>query len=341
MFETGVTGLLGIERPLIGGCMQHISGPEFTAAVSEAGALGIMSSAMYPTLEEFRDAVRRLKSLTDRPYAVNLNLFPALRPIDNELYAEVVIDEGVPVVETSGHLPPAELVRGLREAGVTVMHKCTAVRHAMSAVKQGVDAVTLFGSEGGGHIADFGFTTVSLVPRAVDVLEVPVIAAGGIADGRGLLAALALGAGAAMLGTRLLLSEVADLHRNLKEALLAASEYDTVPILGSVHNTLRAWSNAAALKAAGLEAAGVSFEEILPVVAGAATRRMMDGGDVQAGVVACGFSIGIISEIKPVAEIIDDITRQAEDIAAVLNSGRVPAVRGARARPGPDQRNER
>lgn len=320
MFETDVTRLLGIEHPVIGGCMQYISGPGFAAAVSNAGALGIMSSAMFPSREEFREALRELKSLTDRPYAVNLNLFPALRPIDNELYSQVVIEEGVPIVETSGHLPPDSLVGPLKEAGVRLMHKCTTVRHALSARKQGVDAVTLFGSEGGGHIADFGFTTMCLVPRAADVLDVPVIAAGGIADGRGLAAALALGAGAAMLGTRLLLSSEADIHGNLKDALVAATEYDTVPILGSVHNTLRAWRNGAALKAAELEAAGAGFEEILPVVAGANTRQMMAEGDVDAGVVACSQSVGIIHDVKPVAAIIDDIVREAADIAAKLNA---------------------
>lgn len=320
MFETDVTRLLGIQYPVIGGCMQYISGPEFTAAVSNAGALGIMSSAMFATRQEFRAALLELKSLTDRPYAVNLNLFPALRPIDNELYAQVVIEEGVPIIETSGHLPPAGLIGPLKTAGIKVMHKCTTVRHAASARRQGVDAVTLFGSEGGGHIADFGFTTMSLVPRAVDVLDVPVIAAGGIADGRGLLAALALGAGAAMLGTRLLLSREADIHGNIKDALVAATEYDTVPILGSVHNSLRAWRNGAALKAVELETAGAGFEEILPVVAGANTRRMMAEGDVDAGVVACSLSVGIIHDVKPVAEIIDDIVREAAEIAAKINA---------------------
>jgi nitronate monooxygenase len=318
MFETGVTRLLGIEHPVIGGCMQYISGPEFTAAVCNAGALGIMSSAMFPTQEEFRVALRRLKSLTGRPYAVNLNLFPALRPIDNELYAQVIVEEGVPIVEMSGNLPPADLVGFLKSAGIKVMHKCTNIRHAMSAQKQGADAVTLFGSEGGGHIADLGLTTMVLVPRAVEVLDVPVIAAGGIADGRGLLAALALGAGAAMMGTRLLVSEEARLHRNVKEALVAATELDTVPILGSVHNTLRAWKNDAARKANELEAQGADFADILEIVAGVNTRSMIEDGDAESGVVACGMAVGIMHDIRPVADIIGGIVQEAAGIAGRL-----------------------
>jgi NADH:quinone reductase (non-electrogenic) len=318
MFETDVTRLLGIEHPIIGGCMQYISGPEFTAAVCNAGALGIMSSAMFATQEEFREAVRRLKSLTTRPFAVNLNLFPALRPIDNELYARVIVDERVPIVETSGNLPPADLLGFLKDAGVKVMHKCTSIRHAASARRQGADVVTLFGSEGGGHISEAGYTTMVLVPRAVDVLDAPVIAAGGIADGRGLVAALALGAGAAMMGTRLLVSEEARLHRNVKEALVAAAETETVPILGSVHNTLRAWSNNAARKANELEAQGAPFGEILEIVAGVNTRSMIEDGDAGSGVVACSMAVGIVYDIKPVAEIIGGIMSQAADIASRL-----------------------
>jgi len=317
--KTSVTELLGIEFPVVGGCMQYITGPEFAAEVCNAGALGIMSSAMFGTQDEFRAAVRKLKSLTDRPFAVNLNLFPALRPIDNELYAEVIIDEAVPIVETSGYLPPATIVGPLKRAGIKLMHKCTNVRHALSAQREGADVLTLFGSEGGGHIADLGFTTMTMIPRAVDALDVPVIAAGGIADGRGLLAALALGAGAVMIGSRLLVSREAGVHDNLKQALLRATEFDTVPILGSVHNTLRAWKNGAALAAEELEARGADFAtEILPVVAGTNTRAMMDGGDIDAGVVACGLGIGIIDEVKPVAEIVDDMVRQASEVLSGL-----------------------
>jgi nitronate monooxygenase len=320
MFETRITELFGIEYPVIGGCMQYITGPEFVASICNAGALGTMSSAMFYTQQDFRAAVRRLKGLTDRPFAVNLNLFPALRPIDNRLYAEVILEEGVPIVETSGNRPPPELIDMMKSAGVKTMHKCTNIQHALSAQSLGVDAVTLFGHEGGGHIADLGLTTLVLVPRAVDDLEIPVIAAGGIADGRGLLAALALGAGAAMIGTRLLLTVESPVNRELKRALVGASELDTLPILGSVHNTLRAWKNDAAMRAAELESAGKDFSEILEVVAGVNTRAMMEGGDVQSGVVACSEAVGLMSEIKTVADLVEEMVGEAEELVGLLSA---------------------
>ncbi len=313
MFKTRVTELLGVEYPIVGGCMMHISGPEFVAAISNAGALGMMASAMFPSQEEFRRAVRRVKSLTDKPFGVNLSLFPALRPIDNDLYVEVILEEGVPVVETSGHRPPEALLARLKSGGVKTMHKCVSVRHAVSAQRAGVDAVTVFGSEGGGHIGELGLTTFVLVPRAADALDIPVLAAGGIADGRGLLAALALGAEGVTIGTRLLLTEECPIHPNLKRALAAATELDTVPVLGSLHNTLRAWKNEAALKVVELEARQAELGEILSVVAGTATKRMLAEGDVEAGVIACSQSIGLVGEIRPVAEVIAGLVHEAEE----------------------------
>ncbi len=311
MFKTRITELFGIEHPIVGGCMMHISGPEFVAAISNGGALGMMASAMYPSRDEFRQAVRQVRSLTDRPFGVNLSLFPALRPIDNDLYVEVILEEKVPVVETSGHRPPEEMLARLNGAGVKTMHKCVSVRHAQSAQKAGVDAVTVFGSEGGGHIGELGLSTMVLVPRAVDLLEVPVLAAGGIADGRGFLAALALGAAGVTIGTRLLLTEECPIHRALKEALAAATELDTLPILGSLHNSLRAWKNPAALKVAELEAAKADLWEILSIVAGTETKRMYQEGDVSAGVIACSQSIGILNQIRPVADVISEMVRTA------------------------------
>ncbi len=314
MFKTRITELFGIRHPIVGGCMMHISGPEFVAAISNAGALGMMASAMCNSQEEFRQAVRRVKELTGSPFGVNLSLFPALRPIDNDLYVEVILQEGVPVVETSGHRPPEDLLALLKAAGVQTMHKCVSVRHAISAQKAGVDAVTLFGSEGGGHIGEYGLSTMILTPRAADALEVPMLAAGGVADGRGLLAALALGADGVTIGTRLLVTEECPIHQNLKEALAAATELDTLPILGSLHNTLRAWKNPAALKVAELESSQADMWEILALVAGTETKRMYQHGEVDAGVIACSQSIGIISETKPVAAVIDGMVREAAAI---------------------------
>jgi NAD(P)H-dependent flavin oxidoreductase YrpB (nitropropane dioxygenase family) len=314
MFRTRITELFGIEYPIVGGCMMHISGPEFVAAISNAGALGMMASAMFDTQETFRQAVRRTRSLTDRPFGVNLSLFPALRPIDNELYVEVILEEGVPVVETSGHRPPEGMLGRLKAAGVKTMHKCVSVRHALSAEKAGVDAVTVFGCEGGGHIGELGLTTMALVPRAADLLAIPVLAAGGIADGRGLLAALILGAEGVTIGTRLLVTAECPIHDNVKQALIAAVELDTLPVLGSLHNTLRAWKNAAALRVAELEANQGDVWEILSIVAGTKAKRMYEEGDVDAGVIACSQSIGLVQEIKPVAEVIGGMVREAAAI---------------------------
>jgi len=206
----------------------------------------------------------------------------------------------------------------LKAGGVKTMHKCVSVRHALSAQRAGVDAVTVFGTEGGGHIGELGLTTMVLVPRAADALEIPLLAAGGIADGRGLLAALVLGAEGVTIGTRLLLTEECPIHDNLKQALAAATEPDTLPILGSLHNTLRAWKNPAALKVAELEANQADLWEILNIVAGTETRRMYQEGDLNAGVIPCSQSIGLVREIKPVAEVIGGMVREAAEIAAGL-----------------------
>ncbi len=319
MLETRVTELFGIKYPIVGGTMMHVSKPEFVAAISNAGALGMMASAMYESQDEFRQAVRRVRELTNKPFGVNLSLFPAMRPIDNDLYAEVILQEHVPMVETSGHRPPEDLLARLKAGGVKTMHKCVSVRHALSAQKAGVDAVTVFGTEGGGHIGEVGLTTMVLVPTAVDTLSIPVIAAGGIVDGRGLVAALALGAEGVTVGTRLLMTAECPIHDNLKRALASATELDTLPILGTLRNTVRAWKNPAALKVAELESKQADLGEILSVVAGTATKRMYEDGDLDAGVIPCSQSIGLVHEVKPVAQVIDEMMRQASEILRSLS----------------------
>jgi nitronate monooxygenase len=313
--QTRITDLLKIEHPIIGGCMMHISGPEFVAAISNAGALGVIASAMYPDQKTFREAIRLTFELTDKPFGVNLSLFPALRPIDNDLYIDVILEEGVPVVETSGRKPPEELLERLKQGGVIIMHKCVTVRHALSAQNAGVDVVTVFGSEGGGHIGELGLTTMVLVPRAAEMLKIPVVAAGGIADGRGLLAALALGAEGVTIGTRLLLSRECPIHIDLKRALAEASEQDTIPILGSLHNTLRAWNNPAAAKVAQLEKDQSDWGKVLAIVAGKEAQYMYRTGAIETGVIACSQGIGLVDEIQPVADIIADMVEQAIEIS--------------------------
>jgi nitronate monooxygenase len=311
--------MFGTKYPIVGGTMMHVSKPEFVAAISNAGALGMLASAMYESQDEFRQAVRKVRDLTDKPFGVNLSLFPAMRPIDNDLYAEVILQEHVPIVETSGHRPPEDLLARLKASGVKTMHKCVSVRHALSAQKAGVDTVTVFGTEGGGHIGEVGLTTLVLVPIAVDALSIPVIAAGGIVDGRGLVAALALGAEGVTLGTRLLVTTECPIHDNLKRALASATELDTLPILGTLRNTVRAWKNPAALKVAELESKQAELGEILSVVAGTATKRMYEGGDLDAGVIPCSQSIGLVHEIKPVAQVIDGMMQEASEILSRLS----------------------
>ncbi len=318
MFETRVTKLFGIKYPIVGGAMMHVSKPDFVAAVSNAGALGMMASAMYESQDEFRQAVLRVRELTDKPFGVNLSLFPAMRPIDNDLYAEVILREHVPIVETSGHRPPEDLLARLKAGGVKTMHKCVSVRHVLSAQKVGVDAVTVFGTEGGGHVGEVGLATMILVPSAVDAVDIPVIAAGGIVDGRGLVAALALGAEGITVGTRLLVTTECPIHDNLKRALASATELDTLSILGTLRNTIRAWKNSAALKVAELESKKAELGEILSVVAGTATKRMYEGGDLDAGIIPCSQSIGLVHEIKPVAEVIDGMMQEASEILGRL-----------------------
>ncbi len=321
MLRTRITDLFGIEYPIVGGCMMYISGPEFVAAVSNAGALGMLASAMFPDRESFRQAFRRTRACTDRPFGVNLSLHPAIRPIDNAVYAEVILEEGVPIVETSGHRPPEDLFAQLKAGGVKVMHKCVSVRHALTAQRLGADAVTVFGSEGGGHIGELGLTTMVLVPLAADALQIPVLAAGGIADGRGLAAALALGAEGVVIGTRLLLTEECPIHPNLKQALAAAAETDTRPVLESLRNTMRAWDNAAARRLTELEKRGASLEEILAVVGGHMTRRMYETGETDVGVMACSQAVGLMRDIRPVAEVIRGMAEEAEAVLERLWKG--------------------
>ncbi len=320
MFETRVTKMLGTRYPIVAGTMMYLSRPEFVAACSNAGALGILASAMFRSKDEFRDGVKKVKDLTDQPFAVNLNLFPMMRPVDNQVYLDVILDEGLKIVETSGHKAPEELCKRFKDAGLVWIHKCVGVRYALKVQSMGADIVTVVGYENGGATGVLDISTLVLVPRVVEALDLPVIGGGGVADGRGILAILALGAEGVIMGTRLLTTEECPLHPNVKQALLEASELDTMLIMRSIGSTHRAWSNAAAKTVLELEQKNAGLEAIVKAAGGDKAERMYSEGETDMGILACGQAIGLVHDIIPVRELFDRIMKQAEEFSKKLAS---------------------
>lgn len=319
MFKTKITETLGIEYPIIGGTMMWISTADFVAAISEAGGMGVLASAIYKSREAFAEAIDRILELTDKPFAVNINLFPSMQPIDNNDYLDIIIEKGVKIVETSGHRAPEALCRRFKEAGMTWIHKCVGVRYAQKVEKMGADIVTVVGYENGGATGSLDIGTLVLVPTVKNAINLPIIGGGGISDGRGLLAVLALGASAVIIGTRLLTTRECPIHENVKQSLLNASELDTTLIMRSINATHRVWRNASAEKCAELEAEGADFGKLYGVIAGENTKRMLDDGEVDAGILACGQGVGMCREILSVKELFEEMMMQAENTYKALN----------------------
>jgi NADH:quinone reductase (non-electrogenic) len=315
MFQTQVTGLLGIKYPIVGGAMMWISYPEFVAAMSNAGGLGILASAIYRSREEFSDAIQKLSDLTDKPFAVNLNLFPAMRPIDNNVYFDVLVKKGVKIVETSGHSAPEELCRRFKEAGMTWIHKCVGIRYALKVQELGADIITVVGYENGGATGKLDIGTLVLIPRVVESVHLPVIGGGGVSDGRGFLAVLALGAEGVIIGTRLLATQESPIHENLKQALLKATEVDTMLVLRSIGATHRVWANGAARKCVELESDRAGLPEILTIAAGEKAKRMYEEGELDLGILSCGQGVGMAHDIPTVQELFDRMIVQAKEMA--------------------------
>ncbi len=319
MFETRVTRELGIEYPVVVGTMMHISHPQFVAAASEAGCLGVLASAMFKTEPDFRHAIRSVKTLTEKPFAVNLNLFPAITPVDVQAYLNILIEEGVKIVETSGPRAPEELVPRFKDAGLTWIHKCVGLRYARKAAALGADMVTVVGFENGGATGTLDIGTLVLIHATAKALEIPVIGGGGITSGRGLVAALALGAEAVIMGTAFLLAEECPIHMELKKALLEADETDTMLIMRSVGITHRVWKNARAEQILAMETGNASLEQIIEAASGENDRRMYESGDLEAGTISCGQGIGDIREIKPLRKIVSEMMEEAKETAYGLS----------------------
>ena len=319
MIKTRVTEMLGCKYPIIVGTMARITNPEFTAAASNAGACAVLASANYKSPDELRDAIKKTQSLTDQPFAVNINLFPALMPQEKlEDYVDATLAEGVKIIETSGHKAPEDLVPKFRDGGAIWIHKCAGVRYAKKGASLGADIVTVVGYENGGATGVLDIGTMVMTPSVVDALDVPVIAGGGISDGRGVAAALALGAEGVIMGTRLMATKECPIHDNLKNAFIEAAETDTTLALRSVGNTHRFWNNKAIQNVLKLEAEKAPLFKIIQAASGDKAQKMYNEGDIDLGVVACGQGVGLVKDIPTVKDLLDRTMNEAKEIISKL-----------------------
>ncbi len=317
-FKTRITELFGIRHPIIAGGMHLLSRAELVAAVSNAGGLGILASTTFKTKEDLQEEIRKTKSLTDKPFGVNLNLFPMMRERSVEEDIDIFVDEGVEIVESSGASPEPYVPR-LKEANIRIIHKVPAVRFAQKAENVGVDAVTIVGFECAGHPGMDDVTSLILLPLTVDTLEIPVAAGGGFCDARSFVAALALGADGVVMGTRFVATHECLAHHKIKEWLIEAKETDTTLIDRSIGLPMRVIKNKPAEKALEMDERGASLEELLTVISGELGRKAWMEGDIDAGVVSLGMAVGRIHEILSVKEVIEGIIEEAEAICRRLN----------------------
>lgn len=319
MFRTGITKMFDIKYPIIVGTMMHISKAEMVAAASNAGALGVLASAMFPDADIFRDELKRTKDLTDQPFAVNINMFPSVRPVNNMAALEICASEGVKIIETSGHKAPEEFSGFIKQNGMLLMHKCVGVRYGLKAQSAGADVVTAIGYENGGATGTLDITTLCLVPRMVDALSVPVIGGGGVSDGRGFLSLLALGAQGVIMGTCFLAAEECPIHNSLKRKIIEGTELDTVIVMRSIGNSHRVLKSAKAEKVAELDRNNAGLEEILKLADSERTKEMYKNGNVNESVMSCGQSMGLVKKIRPIREIIGELVFQADELRSKLS----------------------
>jgi len=313
--KTQITDMFGIEHPIIQGGMHFVGFAELAAAVSNAGALGIITGLTQRTPQDLAKEIARCREMTDKPFGVNLTFLPVMKAPDYPGYIKAIIDGGVKVVETAGN-NPQKWLPALHEAGIKVIHKCTSVRHSLKAEAIGCDAVSVDGFECGGHPGEDDIPNFILLPRAADELKIPFVASGGMADGRSLVAALALGAQGMNMGTRFIATKEAPVHDNVKQAIVAASELDTRLVMRPLRNTERVLRNAATdalLEKERSLGANLKFEDIIEQVAGVYPKIMKDGA-MDAGVWSCGMVAGLIHDVPTCKELVDRIMAEADTI---------------------------
>jgi nitronate monooxygenase len=301
-----VTGLIGTRYPIIQGGMMWVGRSELASAVSNAGGLGILTALTQPSPEALADEIERCYGMTDQPFGVNLTILPTTTPPPYEAYLDVIIKCGVKVLETAGR-SPKDFIAKAKAADVKVIHKCTSIRHALSAERDGVDAISIDGFECAGHPGEDDVGGLVLIPIAANKVRIPLVASGGIADGRGMAAALVLGAEGVNMGTRFCATQEAPIHENIKQALVNATERQTNLIFRTLHNTGRVLKNQISDEVVGSERqpGGCTFEEIRPLVSGARGRTALEGGDINAGLVWAGQVVGLINDIPTCKELIE------------------------------------
>ncbi|MGC9538898.1 NAD(P)H-dependent flavin oxidoreductase [Streptomyces sp. UG1] len=329
MLTTRFTETFGVEHPLVQGGMQWVGRAELVAAVANAGALGFLTALTQPTPEALVKEIGRCRDLTDKPFGVNLTILPAITPPPYEEYRQAIIEAGITVVETAGS-NPADHLPAFHAAGIKVVHKCTSVRHAVKAQDLGVDAVSIDGFECAGHPGEDDVPGLVLIPAAADRLTVPILASGGIADARGLVAALALGADGINMGTRFLCTAEAPVHERVKRQIVANTERDTELVFRPLRNTARVASNSVSRRVVEILDAGGQFGDVRDLVAGARGRKVFEEGDLEAGIWSSGTVQGLIHDIPTVADLVTRIVTEA----AALIEGRLGALVTAGRTPG-------
>lgn len=311
--KTRLTELLGIEYPIVCGGMMRVGTAELAAAVSNAGGLGIMTALTLPTPELLKTEIEKCQSLTDKPFAVNLTVGVVATAINYDDYVDVICDSGVKIVETAGR-SPEPFMEKFNAHDIKVIHKCVAVRHAIKAEKLGVAAVSIDGFECAGHPGEEDIPGLVLIPAAADKLNIPILASGGFADGRGLAAALALGADGVNMGTRFVATQEAPVHENIKQAIVNMKETDSTLIFRKFKNSARVFKNDIALKVQEIEKAGGEFADIHQYVSGKNQEKAWTTGDVNAGMVTWGMCGGLINEIPSCEEVVTKIADDAKTI---------------------------
>lgn len=325
--HTRLTEMLGIEHPVVQGGMQWVGLAELAAAVSNAGGLGILTALTQPTPEDLEKEIRRCREMTDKPFGVNLTILPTIKPVPYEEYARVIIESGIKIVETAGR-NPEPFLPPYKSAGITVVHKCTSIRHSLKAERIGVDIVSVDGFECAGHPGEDDITNFILLPLAARRLSIPFIASGGFGDGAGLAAALALGADGINMGTRFMATKEAPIHQKVKQAMVEASELDTALIYRTLRNTARVFRNGIAEQVLEIEArpGATEFEDIRELVQGVRGREVYSQGELDHGIWSAGMVVGLIDDIPTCEELIGRIVDDAEKIIAE----RLAAVTGTR-----------